>query len=104
MNTYLESNKERFLNELFELIKIPSIAPQQLLRHPFVDFIINPCFIFLHWFEFVGNFMCNFLDSRTANKNFLAHLYASVRDILKMCRHALMSVPVNHLKPKPIIS
>ena len=26
MNTYLESNKERFLNELFELIKIPSIS------------------------------------------------------------------------------
>ena len=26
MNTYLESNKQRFLNELFELIKIPSIS------------------------------------------------------------------------------
>ncbi|MEC7549178.1 MAG: dipeptidase [Bacteroidota bacterium] len=26
MNKYLESNKERFLNELFELIKIPSIS------------------------------------------------------------------------------
>ena len=28
INEYLEQNKERFLNELFELIRIPSISSQ----------------------------------------------------------------------------
>ena len=28
INQYLEENKERFLNELFELIRIPSISSQ----------------------------------------------------------------------------
>jgi len=32
MNNYIEQNKERFLNELFELLRIPSVSADSKFR------------------------------------------------------------------------